>query len=918
MGRITSAMEVAVPATSLGTILWSPVVKLLKRSDPDAGWLPSHQAALASAIAGRQYSQRRCYLAGWSSHDKCMLCLFSQLSNASSHDTVERDNSLSVEEELWMSLENDMADAVSSAPRQPHVPHFSELDLPQGTLWHRIWDCPCHSSLRTKFAPVHLPESVRQALSAGEKKLLCHGLLLDKYAEVPPPSSEATFQWVKWPEVSIGELETGTYAVYTDGSRLDTEVKCLSRCGWSFVVADFDGGLIASAHGLPPSWCDTITATEAWALHQALGVISYSSSFYTDCRPCVTLLQTPRHEATAADRPLARVFNLLHDHLDSGLSSNQVRWMPAHCSRTMVGVAKKSDGTVLTQIDLELNSLADWLAKSAVGFHRVPVETRDRVMLQERVALDLAKWVGIVTFSANHFEGSIKRDSQASKGSGTKHAPGVGAAKLNRVRSRTRAPALGGHTIVFRSCGFLCTTCRKRSKKPSFAREKCSGSAVQLWASRAFELAKAGSFEGKGHTRAISGDVVWCTVCGLYSEKRTRGIAKPCDGPPRAQSGGRASQLACLRQGLHPRTRVPLPEPILELPGQVRSTSRHTFGKASCRRRRVTRVKRKRRSQGSYIPPAKRARSVCELAAAVATLTKRDELHATATTSPLATVQCCDKVPPGQTSESASAIALSLTAVPTSVELPAEHDEVIGQVAASASAHMLVELQASSSAFALAAVPSGHLGLSNDKQPRSSSASALAAVPFDDQLSLSPQASDELPSATATTVPLDRLLSNQREQVNQVVSTSTPARKKPKLQLPSASPLAVVPTASEVSCFSPYCDVVPGSATAAPSDMRLAHAPSEQTTLETQDKLPAPPGEKPADELSDSGTRTPTSAQQRLMALRLRIRARQQKEGVAGELATVDAPCLSTSATLPQSALAASSTAAPETAPAPV
>ena len=62
--------------------LMAPVWKLLKSNQNDEEWNPACRGALKSALAGRQYPQTRVFAAGWSEHNRCILCL---------HDIVQAD-----------------------------------------------------------------------------------------------------------------------------------------------------------------------------------------------------------------------------------------------------------------------------------------------------------------------------------------------------------------------------------------------------------------------------------------------------------------------------------------------------------------------------------------------------------------------------------------------------------------------------------------------------------------------------------------------------------------------------------------------------------------------------------------------------------------------------------------------------------
>ena len=94
----------------------------------------------------------------------------------------------------------------------------------------------------------------------------------------------------------------------------------------------------------------------------------------------------------------------------------------------------------------------------------------------------------------------------------------------------------------------------------------------QRWASKAMELAKRGFVEGRGHARVLSGEILWCRLCGAYANDSAKGLAQPCPGPFRGSwqrgpgpfSRGRRQQLSRLRDGKHPMSCAPLPAAIAE------------------------------------------------------------------------------------------------------------------------------------------------------------------------------------------------------------------------------------------------------------------------------------------------------------------------------------------------------------------
>ena len=189
---------------------------------------------------------------------------------------------------------------------------------------------------------------------------------------------------------------------------------------------------------------------------------------------------------------------------------------------------------------------------------------------------DRAIWIARATVLANNLPHFPFSDSGSSRASADK----MKAEKLKRKELGSKKHAktafarpveLGGHTLVpietnGEAVGWRCTTCRARSVLwEKLAPMKCDGSKAEEWARRAVKAAEDEQLIGAGHRRAISGVVIWCQVCGCYSDSRVRGLTDYCKGKPNDRSGGgRAGQLLYLRNNIHPRTRKPLPPPTDE------------------------------------------------------------------------------------------------------------------------------------------------------------------------------------------------------------------------------------------------------------------------------------------------------------------------------------------------------------------
>ena len=221
--------------------LMAPVRKLLKSRQNDEEWNPACRGALRSALAGRQYPQVRVFAAGWSEHNRCVLCL---------HDIVQADlpRGLSgggCSDELvraWCSHE-------AEAGKKTVVATADQISrAPIGSSNHRIWKCQAGpiKEARAKWSRAKDRNIEASCNTAG------HPSWERGFAPKPSPPKTAaaaaeSFRWVVRPE---GDLFHGD--VYPDGSALDGPNPELMRCGWSFVVlCPSSGKTVASAMGVP-------------------------------------------------------------------------------------------------------------------------------------------------------------------------------------------------------------------------------------------------------------------------------------------------------------------------------------------------------------------------------------------------------------------------------------------------------------------------------------------------------------------------------------------------------------------------------------------------------------------------------------------------------------------------------------------
>jgi hypothetical protein len=205
-------------------------------------------------------------------------------------------------------------------------------------------------------------------LTAGALELLeTRGIAVVR-ANIPPARQEEVIHWGKKLAHDINEADV---TWYIDGSLLDGPREVLGRTGAGFAGVLDSGQLVAYGHATPPKWICTIPGVEAWAFTLILRHTFSRKSVITDCLGNVHALDRGMEWASDPCRPLARLWKPIFEdpgHTGPGM----LAWMPAHTAASAVGVAKRSDGTILTAVDRRANALVDGFAKLAAGEQQVP------------------------------------------------------------------------------------------------------------------------------------------------------------------------------------------------------------------------------------------------------------------------------------------------------------------------------------------------------------------------------------------------------------------------------------------------------------------------------------------------------------------------------------------------------------------
>ena len=231
-------------------------------------------------------------------------------------------------------------------------------------------------------------------------------LVLD--VQVAPPDPKGWFRWL----LEVPEGTDGEVVYYIDGSVVDGPDRLTARAGLA-IVAIVGRAVVGYAVGAPPAWATTSAAAEGWALLMVVKASVNPPRVVTDCLGLLDTLERGQEAATGAGRVLARLWALLFSAFDGkppdGYVHTDLCWMGSHGSRAVIGVARRSDGKLVSQTDWRANRLVDAFARQAAERKRLPKSTRDLLRVAGEAVRHQAAVLGMVTHAASNFLVSATR-----------------------------------------------------------------------------------------------------------------------------------------------------------------------------------------------------------------------------------------------------------------------------------------------------------------------------------------------------------------------------------------------------------------------------------------------------------------------------------------------------------------------------
>ena len=273
-----------------------------------------------------------------------------------------------------------------------------------GTLPHRFECAKTRPAAGWPSAPKEASKALQAVGHRRREILKLRGLLVLRL-QPSTFSAEGDFRWITDPH---SNPEASKAIWYFDGSMLFGRCRLLRSTGFGIAVVSELGSLLGYGLGWPPSWCTTAAAAEAWALSVVLVQCPFPPQMRTDCLALLTTAQMGTHKALHHSRPLARIWRIISNALDTDISSlldgDLLAWFPAHKSLSAIGELKGSNGKRLSPVDWRANRLVDKLAKAAAEAAQPSEHTRKLVLSADAAAGHAAGLLGTITHAANNFE----------------------------------------------------------------------------------------------------------------------------------------------------------------------------------------------------------------------------------------------------------------------------------------------------------------------------------------------------------------------------------------------------------------------------------------------------------------------------------------------------------------------------------
>ena len=420
-------------------VFWEALKPWLHRTRPQ--WSSHHQACLRALVSNTHWTQLRLWRHGLATVNKCCLCRAGE-----------------------------------------------------GTLWHRMYECPAWARLRSEHTTARLRR--RAAVAAGAGLAVGECFARGLFPDPSPLFNEQLAQqsdevhWVNRP--ASGYL---TGVIFSDGSARFPQYAALRRAGWSLVQVDRFGKLVAAAFGPVPYKAAPVQQArdgEDYALHMASFLLLPPFEIYVDCAATVRCLQSPAEYSTGVSNDRA--------HLWAPFWANfTAEDFKAHKTKAHATAADVERGAS-THWERTANAHADALAKKGAACHAVDKDALWLLLGLTEIVSGAVAWAGRLGI---HMQEGQWRDAE--------ELPNKIAEAQADAAAETEEPANGRIAVAD-------ATAESPDSAPTSA--VCSALAP-LRVNRHSLLMSPVEPCGNGYA-------IHCTSCGAYAWKRYKSLRVQC------------------------------------------------------------------------------------------------------------------------------------------------------------------------------------------------------------------------------------------------------------------------------------------------------------------------------------------------------------------------------------------------------
>lgn len=360
----------------------------------------------------------------------------------------------------------------------------------------------------------------------------------------------------------------------------------LRRAGWAAVLVNAIGQVLFGIYGTCNDVFPSALRAELWAVERILSLTLPPLTICIDNQGVLDGIAKGRAWCCSANRPAADLWRTIWNRLDDiGMEGLTFIKVKGHATQGDVQAGRA------TELDRVGNDHADHFAVMGADTAEEAAPTQG-LRDAHRQALRWYKWLLVL---AGDWPEDVQKVSEEDKKKRKAAAAEAKEVKKRRFalkqtetwRDFPRNP-VRPHTLEASDGLLVCTACRKQASLHSDSRSQrdlCKGICLGNVLKRCSATPSSGSGGvergalrprvdeksdestlhvhaiGGGHVLWQTGELFFCWRCACHGERRAKGLLLPCS-PDAGKMRSKATILARLKSGCHPRTKEFLGKPV--------------------------------------------------------------------------------------------------------------------------------------------------------------------------------------------------------------------------------------------------------------------------------------------------------------------------------------------------------------------